>query len=82
MSKITNKQIQDRVTQLQNDGFDIAIGFEGSPARGRLSTKDGDRFISDRMVSTDLAVFIDGWIEGHRHGVNAEKIRETLELKA
>jgi hypothetical protein len=84
MSKITNKQIQSKVEQLQADGFDIAINFQGSPARGKITTKDESRDISDRMVSTDLDMFLQGYIEGHRAGVYSEKTsqKEVLELKS
>lgn len=62
--KLTNKQIKDKVEQLAANGEDIAINFVGSPARGRITNKCGDRDLSERMNATDLHIWLDGFMTG------------------
>lgn len=61
--KLTNKQIQDKITDLAKTGEDIAINFTGSPARGEITKKNGDP-LSERMNATDLHLWLEGFMAG------------------
>lgn len=62
--KITNKHINDKVQQLQQNGKDIGVDFQGQPARPRITNKAGDRDLSDRMTATDCQIWLDGYLKG------------------
>lgn len=74
--KLTNKQIQDKITDLAKNGEDIAINFTGSPARGEITKKDGT-VLSERMNATDLHL----WVSGFMAGVEAQSTNPLSEVK-
>lgn len=77
MAKITNKYIQEKVTSLQDLGYDIGVDFQGQPARPRITNKAQSKDISDRMNATDIAIWIDGFIRGTEH-VKSGTVQESV----